>query len=268
MLGVAIMGLIFNLIQMKILHSGDGHYHLGGDHDHDHDHGHGHSHGHSHGHDHSHSHTQTAAAKKIKDASAKVPLMEDGHEHAHEHDHDHDHTHDHDHGHSHDEEHGHSHGHSHSHGHDHGSSNMNIDAAYLHVLGDMVMSIGVIIAALIIYYFPNFWYADPICTYVFSVIVFVTTVPVIKNCMGIIMEGTPKNIDIEELTKEIYELDPDSIIDVHDIHVWQISQGKNTMSGHVVSSKPLKTLAQVTDLIRRKYKLFHTTIQVEGVSDK
>lgn len=49
MLIVAILGLIFNLIQMKILHSGDGHYHLGGSHDHDHDdHDHGHSHGHSH----------------------------------------------------------------------------------------------------------------------------------------------------------------------------------------------------------------------------
>ena len=74
MLIVAVMGLIFNLIQMKILHSGDGHYHLGGE-EHDHDHGH-HHHDHDHGHDH--------------------------HVHNHEHDH-------HNHGH----EHGHSHGHEH-----------------------------------------------------------------------------------------------------------------------------------------------------------
>jgi zinc transporter 2 len=52
MLLVACIGLVFNLIQIKILHTGDGHYHLGGDHHgHDHDHGHGHSHGHSHNHD-------------------------------------------------------------------------------------------------------------------------------------------------------------------------------------------------------------------------
>jgi len=70
MLIVAVMGLIFNLIQMKILHSGDGHYHLGGEHDHgpgeecgghhhhDHEHAHGHSHSHSpHSHNHSHSHS-------------------------------------------------------------------------------------------------------------------------------------------------------------------------------------------------------------------
>ena len=57
MLIVAIMGLIFNLIQMKILHTGDGHYHLGGEHEHDHDHGHTHhEHAHGNGHGHTHSH--------------------------------------------------------------------------------------------------------------------------------------------------------------------------------------------------------------------
>lgn len=81
MLIVAVMGLIFNLIQMKILHSGDGHFHLGGEHEHDHDHGHhqhehAHSHGHGHhNHDHSHghghSHSQDKAKNKIKDAEVK-----------------------------------------------------------------------------------------------------------------------------------------------------------------------------------------------------
>ena len=56
MLIVAIMGIGFNLIQMKILHSGDGHYHLGGEEHHHHDHDHGHSHGHSHSHTHELSH--------------------------------------------------------------------------------------------------------------------------------------------------------------------------------------------------------------------
>jgi len=82
MLIVAVMGLIFNLIQMKILHSGDGHYHLGGEHEHDHDHGHHHhDHGHSHGHDHGHSHGQDKAKKKIKDEELHKGLMdhEEGH---------------------------------------------------------------------------------------------------------------------------------------------------------------------------------------------
>jgi len=76
MLIVAIMGLIFNLIQMKILHSGDGHYHLGGEHEHDHDHGHHHHETNSHG-GHGHSHGQADSAKnKIKDDTVKQNLLE------------------------------------------------------------------------------------------------------------------------------------------------------------------------------------------------
>ena len=144
---------------------------------------------------------------------------------------------------------------------------MNVDAAFLHVMGDMLMSVGVIIAAVIITFNENWWYADPICTYLFSIIVGVTTIPIIKNCVKIIMEGTPKNISLEMLTNDILNLDPENIIDVHDLHVWQIAQGRNTMSAHLKSKKPMKTLAQVTDLARRKYNLHHTTVQVEGVED-
>jgi zinc transporter 2 len=262
MLIVAVMGLFFNLIQMRILHSGDGHYHLGGD-DHDHDHaGHNHGHDHDHNHDHDHHHHDHAAKNKISDSSVKEPLVGINDEHNHEGDCDHDHDHDHD-------IHNHPHDRIAAEGEDNfiNTGNMNVDAAFLHVMGDMLMSVGVIIAALIINWNESWWYADPICTYLFSVIVFVTTIPIIKNCVKIIMEGTPKNISLEMLTNDILNLDKENIIDVHDLHVWQIAQGRNTMSAHLKSKKPMKTLAQVTDLARRKYNLHHTTIQVEGVED-
>ena len=97
MLIVAIMGLIFNLIQMKILHSGDGHYHLGGSHDHDHD-GHDHDHGHSHGHKlkKEHSHKQDHG---VTNHELKEPLIDQEEHKAQEHKHTHEHNHDHEHGH-------------------------------------------------------------------------------------------------------------------------------------------------------------------------
>jgi len=138
---------------------------------------------------------------------------------------------------------------------------MNIDAAFLHVMGDMLMSVGVIIAAFFIWMNPDLWYFDPLCTYLFSVIVMFTTIPIVKNCIQILMEGTPPGVNIEKLENAIKALDPENIVDVHDVHVWQISAGKNTMSAHIRSKKPLKTLAQVTDMVRRPpYKLHHTTI--------
>ena len=122
------------------------------------------------------------------------------------------------------------------------------------------MSVGVIIAATIVYFFPKLWYADPLCTYLFSIIVAWTTIPIIKNIITVLMEGTPKGIKVEDIKKDIYEECGGDILEVHDMHVWTISVGKISMTGHVQSTTPLKTLAQVTNLLRRKYKLFHTTV--------
>ena len=72
---------------------------------------------------------------------------------------------------------------------------MNIRAAIIHLLGDIVQSIGVIIAAIIIYIWPNATIADPITTFLFSVLVLLTTIPVFKDCINILMENTPDEID-------------------------------------------------------------------------
>ena len=82
---------------------------------------------------------------------------------------------------------------------------MNIRAAIVHILGDMVQSIGVISAALILKFKPEpeWQKADPICTFVFSVLVLMTTVPIFCDCVRIIMEATPDDIEVEDLFNEI-----------------------------------------------------------------
>jgi zinc transporter 2 len=65
------------------------------------------------------------------------------------------------------------------------------------------MSIGVCCAATIIYFYPNATMADPICTFVFSVIVCVTVIPVMKKCVIVLMEGSPPGFDTEKLVKDI-----------------------------------------------------------------
>jgi len=166
----------------------------------------------------------------------------------------------HDHG---DGEHGHDHGaHGHSHeggekahghaakkddGHGHGKKeekkarrNINVDAAFLHALGDMIMSIGVCIAGAFIYFQPTWVVADPICTFVFSVIVCFTVTPIVKNCINVLMEGAPTEIDSEELVDKIRALGPD--VDLHDFHLWSISVGKFAMSCHVTTVQEGKTI--------------------------
>jgi len=108
-----------------------------------------------------------------------------------------------DHEHSHtDEAHDHGHSHGHSHGHDHGGhnhENVGLSAAYLHVLGDLIMSIGVIIAATVIWFAPSLWWFDPLCTFVFSIMIVFTSMPTIKKCLRVIMEGAPDYVDSKTL---------------------------------------------------------------------
>lgn len=112
-------------------------------------------------------------------------------------------AHDHVHGHSHD---GHDHGHSHA-GHSHGNqeplleggekkkANINLEGATLHVLGDLLNSVGVIIAAVIIWFWPEAKIADPLVTFIFTIIIIGTSYPTVKKCLLTLMEATPADID-------------------------------------------------------------------------
>jgi len=82
----------------------------------------------------------------------------------------------------------------------------------------MVQSIGVISAAIIIYVEPKYKIADPICTYLFSVLVMMTTVPIFNDCIKMIMEESPDEIDTLELYNEILKIK--TVQEIHDYHVW------------------------------------------------
>jgi Co/Zn/Cd efflux system component len=87
----------------------------------------------------------------------------------------------------------------------------------------MLMSVGVITAATIIYFRPDLWWFDPICTYAFAIMILCTSYPTIKNCVDVLMEGAPENVDASELESDIWEQNKGDLIDVHDMHVWSLS---------------------------------------------
>lgn len=99
----------------------------------------------------------------------------------------------------------------------------------------MFMSIGVVVAALVIYFNPTYLIADPICTFVFSIIVCFTVRPIISNCIIVLMEGTPAEIDTEKLIADIKRECNISDNAIHDFHLWSISMGKFALSAHVDS---------------------------------
>ena len=139
--------------------------------------------------------------------------------------------------------------------------NVNIRAALIHVIGDLIQSIGVIIAAILIMFFPKWKIIDPICTFLFSVIVVCTTIPIVNGLIKILMEGTPSGINLKKLKEDLEKVPGAG--EVHDLHVWALSVGKSAMSAHISSTTPMITLKKATRLLNSKYKIFHTTIQIE-----
>ena len=172
-------------------------------------------------------------------------------------DHDHDHEHEHEHEHSSDEE---IRLHTEDE-HEEKNTNVNLRASFIHILGDAIQNIGVLIAGIIIYFFPKYSIADPICTYAFSIIVGFTTINILKDCIFVLMEGSPVDIDIDELENDLKKIK--GVKEIHDLHVWSLSIGKMSLSCHICCDNPQKTLKKAKKMIQKKYKIDHITIQVE-----
>ena len=181
--------------------------------------------------------------------------------HGHDHDHDHDHEHELEHHHDSDDEEIGLHDEN-----DHSNTNVNLRASFIHILGDALQNVGVLIAGGIIFLFPTFSIADPICTYIFSIIVGLTTIRILKDCIFVLMEGSPVAVDIEQLEKDLTAIP--GVKEIHDLHVWSLSIGKMSLSCHICTDDPQKTLKKATKMIQKKYKIDHVTIQVEDNKDK
>lgn len=95
--------------------------------------------------------------------------------------------------------------------------NINVQGAYLHVLGDSIQSIGVMIGGAIIWYKPEWKIIDLICTLVFSIIVLGTTIRMLRNILEVLMESTPREIDATRLEKGLCEMD--EVVAIHELHI-------------------------------------------------
>jgi len=143
--------------------------------------------------------------------------------------------------------------------------NMNMRGAYLHVISDMLGSIGAIIAALLIIFFGWSW-ADPLASVIVAALVLRSGYYVTKSSLHVLMEGTPQNVDVDDVIQSIQNTK--GIHSVHDLHVWSITSGLNALSCHAVVEEQLsiaeseRLLCQVEHDLAHK-NIHHMTIQLE-----
>lgn len=147
----------------------------------------------------------------------------------------------------------------------HSHANLNIRGAYLHIVGDALSSLGVVIGGVIILY--TGWYLiDPILSFMISLVIIYGAWKLVAEAVNILLESAPAHINIEAVAEEIEKLT--GVQDAYHIHVWTITSGIYALSAHVViDDRLVSTSRDLLDAIRiilaERFKILHSTIQLE-----
>ena len=138
------------------------------------------------------------------------------------------------------------------------SHNLNMRGAFIHVLGDLLGSLGAIIASILIYVF-NFTIADPIASILVSIIILKSAIGLSRSSLNILMEGTPSDVNLDKIISTI--INHNEIYNVHDYHVWTISNDMNALSCHAVVSETMSVQDCEGLLKKIEHELLHLNIQ-------
>ncbi|KAJ8409849.1 hypothetical protein AAFF_G00219080 [Aldrovandia affinis] len=210
-------------------------------------------------------------------------LHQSGHGHSHgglgSHGHSHGAGNAHGHEHSEGDDHGHEHGHEygHEHGHVHGASgtgsraqgNASVRAAFVHVVGDLLQSVSVLVSAIIIFFKPEYRIADPICTFLFSLFVLGTTITIMRDILLVLMEGAPAGVKYSEVKNRL--LSVKGVKAVHNLHIWALTMNQAVLSAHVAIDDAVAPQPVLKEMIQACFDSFNfhsVTIQLEQQSDQ
>ena len=152
--------------------------------------------------------------------------------------------------------------------HQHENNGLNcysIQRTFTNVIIKSIQSCVIILAGVLVYFLPSIKYIDPACTLLLTGLLLYDAYNHMEGVITVLMEGSPLEFDVEELEENLKSLE--GVIEVHDIHVWSLSIGKISMSCHLITNEPQKSLVLARDFIKKKYGITHTTIQVELNTD-
>ena len=143
---------------------------------------------------------------------------------------------------------------------------LNVRSAFLHILGDALSSVGVLIAAVIIF-FTRWYIVDPIMSIAVGVVIIYGTGRMLREVLHILMEGVPSKISLEEVKDTIMSVP--GIVEVHDLHIWSITSYMHSLTAHVVVRREeMENLNEILNGVKKeieeRYGIRHTTIQVEA----
>ena len=144
--------------------------------------------------------------------------------------------------------------------------NINIKSAYLHLFGDMMTSIAVMIGGILMKYFQIYW-IDPLFSILIAGYLIYMSWDIFKTSLKIIMQFTPKDIDVKKIADEVHKIE--GVKNIHHIHIWQINEHDIMFEAHIDLQEDIKitqfenVLKDVKEFLLDKYDIHHVTIQPE-----
>lgn len=142
-------------------------------------------------------------------------------------------------------------------------SSLNVKGAYLEVWSDMLGSLGVIVAAIVIR-FTGWTWVDTVVAVGIGLWVLPRTWTLLKESLNVLLEGVPEGIDVEAVSAAMCSVP--GVTSVHDLHIWALTSGKNSLTAHVVqaaSSESQALRTSIQQVLAERFKVFHTTLQLE-----
>jgi cobalt-zinc-cadmium efflux system protein len=149
-----------------------------------------------------------------------------------------------------------------------GSENdLNLRSAFVHLMGDVLSTVGAVIAGVIIY-FTNANWLDPFVSVLIGFLILYNAWGILKDAIDILLEATPRDVDVQAMVKDIAQVD--GVLGVHDIHVWSLTQSLRTMSAHILTddlhiSAGAGIQHDINEMLNHRYNIAHATLQLECV---
>lgn len=147
-------------------------------------------------------------------------------------------------------------------------TSLNLRGAYLEVLGDLLGSIAVLVAGVVI--LTTGWDPiDPIASVVIAGLILPRTWSLLREAVDILLQATPKGVDLEEVRQHV--LRADGVLDAHDLHAWTLTSGMHVVSAHVViaaDAEPARVLEELSACLADDFDFEHSTIQLETTDRK
>ncbi len=147
-----------------------------------------------------------------------------------------------------------------------GAEDINTRSAFLHMIGDLLSSVAIVIGALILWQTGLTW-IDPVLSLLVAAVILYWGIGLIKESCAILLEFAPKGREPETVRRAVLEACPEAI-DMHDLHVWEITSGYICLTAHVVThdvplSKTRQLQRNISEFLRERFDIAHTTLQIE-----